>query len=120
MAANVVFRQVQRRVAQRQHRQLLATPRNDGARLVNPAQQHRVARAVGTGLGQRFPGIINQRQLDAAQRFAAFERGGEDIGLRGMAAHVQADIGHIKIRHLVVLPKAARRVHHGHVNARLL
>ena len=120
VAAHVVFRQIQRRVAQRNHRHFLVAPRHHGPRLVGAAGQHRVAIAIGGGLGQALAVVVHQIDGHTAQGLPAFERGGKHIGLQGMAAHMQPDVGDVEVGHLVVKTKAAWRVHHGHVDAGLL
>ena len=119
MAADVVLRQVQRRLAQRQHRHLLAAARHHHARLVGVALEHGVAGSVAGGLRDGLAAAVQQRQLDTLERLAAGQRGGKDVGLRGVPAQVQADLGDVEIGHLEIPAEAAGRVHHGDVDAGL-
>src|SRR3546814_1601846 len=89
---NRELRQVQRRLVERQQRDVAAAPGDQHVVGLQLVVQQRVAVAVGLALEESVALRIEDPQLDAADRTAVAQRGRVHVQLVLVGARVQADV----------------------------
>ena len=114
------FGQIQRRLIERQQRDVLAAARNKHVRRLQLVGQHRVAVAVGLGLEDGFARAVQHLQFDAGDGAAVLQRRGMDEELVLVRAHVQADIADGEEGGFELVVELAGALHHREVQAGLL
>ncbi len=112
--------QVQRRLVERQHRQVGAAARHQHLAGVERVVQQRVAVGVGLAFQEQLALGVEDAQFHFLRRLAALQRGGVHEQLVLVGARVQADVADGEERGVVFVLEPARALHHREVQARRL
>ena len=119
-AADRELGQVQRRLVERQQRHVLATPRHQHLRGVQPVVQQCVAMAIAGRFQDRLTPGVQHPQLHALERRTVVQRGGMHVQRVAVGARVQADVADGEEGGVELAGKVADPAQHREVQPRLL